>query len=125
MKDMKLSRQAAEQETDKFLLDMDMVNALLFYEMNKEAIEAKLKSDGTWRNVVALYAVWLLSSTVFPAIRRNVIDPKVEAGEWPDYHPFLQSLPIIGSRFAEEASSVAEAAQTSVQAASDALTNAM
>lgn len=112
----------AEMEATKIMLDQENLKRLIFYEENKELIEAQgdqqpqgggVESLFTFTNVLGAYAVFLAGQAILPAIRE-----KVAAGEMSPI-PFL--APAVGEATTDAA---AEAVQSAVESASDVISAA-
>jgi len=91
MKDNKnFSREHAEEEVDKLMMDAEVLGKLVFYERNKEDIIKRQKQEEAESlsnpKTLATYAVWLIGGASFPYLRRKFIEPKFESGEWSDLH---------------------------------------
>eukprot|EP00429_Kryptoperidinium_foliaceum_P010965 CAMPEP_0176001916 /NCGR_PEP_ID=MMETSP0120_2-20121206/376_1 /TAXON_ID=160619 /ORGANISM="Kryptoperidinium foliaceum, Strain CCMP 1326" /LENGTH=229 /DNA_ID=CAMNT_0017334485 /DNA_START=64 /DNA_END=753 /DNA_ORIENTATION=- len=103
----------ALQEVSKFMLDSEMVNAYIKFERDKVENPPDLKAEAEQNlsdpKTIATYAAWLIGGASFGYVRKNIIEPKFESGEWEEIHIALPG-------FKPEAA--AEAAQSVSSAAS-------
>ena len=122
------SREKAEQEASRLLMDAEVIARLVFYEKNKDEINLREEGNLGNPNTIWTYAVWLGLGATFPYLRRTFIDPKFESGEWDKFNlktlvPDIQ-LPFgLGGDAASDA--VAPAAADAVSAAVDSVSSAV
>jgi hypothetical protein len=84
-----------------------MVNAYIKFEKDKivnppnyrEEAEQTLKDPKT----IATYAAWLVGGASFGWIRKSIIEPKYESGEWEEIHINLPTLPFFEQQAADAA----------------------
>lgn len=95
MDEINFDRERAEQEADKFFMDSELVNAYITYEKNKDKIDPSLLEEQNFRDpkTIATYAAWIIGGAGFSYVRRFVVEPKFESGEWEPLHIDLSWLP--------------------------------
>jgi hypothetical protein len=97
------SRERAETEVEKFLMDAEMITAYLQFEKGKESRDLQAEADGSFSDpkILGTYAAWIVGGASFGYIRKTFIEPKFESGEWQEFHFSLPGM----SSGSEEASS--------------------
>jgi len=88
------SRQRAEEEVNKFLLDAEMITAYIRFEKTKEGrdLRAEAEQEMSSPKTLATYAAWIVGGAGFGYVRKTIIEPKYASGEWEEIHislPFL------------------------------------
>jgi hypothetical protein len=123
------TRAQAEAEVDKFLLDAEALNMMIqFNKMKAEdpdfVVPETDQDEGlfSFRNVVALYLVYVAGTSAPPFLRRWVAE-KEAAGEWQGTNiPFIDDwLANTATAGADITSDAVQAVSDTVQAASDVL----
>jgi len=90
MKDNKsMTKEIAETEVGKFMMDAEMVRAFVEYEKKKsdpkfyrEDAERRLSDPSTW----ATYAIWITAGAGFAYVKNVIVEPKYASGEWQEIH---------------------------------------
>jgi len=94
------SREKAEEEANKIMMDAEVLGRLVFYEKNKdEIIRRQLQEDAESLSnpqTLATYAACLVGGASFPYFRRKFIDPQFESGPLSDLHIQLPKIPFLG-----------------------------
>jgi hypothetical protein len=111
------TRERAEMEVDKFLMDGEMITVYINYKKNEGSMslreeEAKKKPDPL-TVILTLYAGWVGSGFV----KKTYIDPKFESGEWEPID--------IGGFFGPGADAAADSISSAVETAAPSVSSAM
>jgi hypothetical protein len=123
-----LSREQAEEEVSKLLLDAEILQRVLFYEKNKEEIASRGLGNDAGGTTIGTYALWLGVGALIPSLKRTFVDPKFESGEWEKIRitDYLTFLPKFGETAATTSADVVDAVVSSPAAAVvDSVTSAM
>ena len=88
------SRDRAEQEVDKFLMDAEMVTAYIRFEKGKESRDLKAEAEQQLSDpkTLATYAAWIVGGAGFGYVRKTIIEPKFASGEWQEIHISLPGM---------------------------------
>eukprot|EP00545_Synedropsis_sp_CCMP1620_P005497 CAMPEP_0119028924 /NCGR_PEP_ID=MMETSP1176-20130426/39821_1 /TAXON_ID=265551 /ORGANISM="Synedropsis recta cf, Strain CCMP1620" /LENGTH=245 /DNA_ID=CAMNT_0006985175 /DNA_START=5 /DNA_END=742 /DNA_ORIENTATION=+ len=116
-----LSREEAEDEVSRLLMDVEIVQRVLFFERNKDQINLKEQAEQNLSdpNTIGTYAVWLIGGASFPYLRRRFIDPKFASGEWDEFHINIDKFLPGGGGGGAAADAVAAPAAEAVQSAAE------
>jgi hypothetical protein len=121
------TRERAEMEVDKFLMDAEMMSAYINYEKRKasgslrEEAEDNLSNPNIW----ATYLAWFFGVFAFNYFRKTYIDPKFASGEWEEIHIKLPFFSGGEDSAAETAVQTVSSVQNAIDVISDTVTSAM
>ena len=115
----KFSRERAEEEVARFLMDSEVVNAYLKHKENPPDLNQMIEDQQV---PLTTYAAWGIGGLLLGNLKDTYVDPKFESGEWDKIT--LPSLPFMGGgggdAAADAASVAADAVDTAVNVAADA-----
>ena len=121
-----MNEKRAEEEVSKFLMDSEMVNAYIEFEkdkvLNPPDLRAEAEQNLSDPKTIATYAAWLIGGAGFGFVRKEIIEPKYASGEWEEIHI---SLPSWIPQMKPASEKAAEAAESTVQSASEIVSSAM
>jgi hypothetical protein len=89
------SRERAEMEVDKFLMDAEMMTAYLRFERGRESRNPQAEEENgqlITPKIVATYVAWIVGGAGFGYVRKTYIDPKFASGEWQAPHFSLPGM---------------------------------
>ena len=77
------TRERAEMEVDKFLMDAEMMSVYINYQKKKASGALQEIGDNVSNpNIWNTYLTWFLAFFAFNYVRKIYIDPKFASGEW-------------------------------------------
>ena len=116
----KFSRERAEEEVSRFLMDSEVVNAYLKHKKNPPNLNQMMEDQ---QIPLTTYAAYALGGLALGSVKDTYIDPKFASGEWEKPTIPLPNLPFFGGGGAEDAAS--DAASDAVSATADAVDAAL
>jgi hypothetical protein len=64
------------------MMDAEMINAYISYKKNPPDLSAEMEQSLSDPKTLAQYAAFLGSGVGFGYLRKNIIQPKIDSGEW-------------------------------------------
>ena len=119
----KFSRERAEEEVSRFLMDSEVVNAYIKHKKNPPNLNQMMEDQ---QIPLGTYALWAVGGLALGSLKDNFIDKKFESGEWERPALELPSLPFFGGGAASDSASdavsaTADAVDAALNMAADAV----
>ena len=118
----KFSRERAEEEVSRFLMDSEVVNAYIKHKKNPPNLNQMMEDQQIPLGTYALYGVGGLA---LGSLKDNFIDKKFESGEWERPAFEFPSLPFFGGGASDSASDAVDAALNVAADAVDATSSSL
>lgn len=92
----------ATAEVTRFMMDAEMVNAFIGFQ--KDPPDFDDEEDDSMLATFGTYGAFLIGGSSIGYFRKNIYTPKVESGEWPEFHLPWQNVGEAVSSAADSAS---------------------
>lgn len=113
------TRERAEMEVDKFLMDGEMITVYINYKKNDGSMSLREEEAKTnpLTSLLSIYAAWVVGGFALSYIRKTFINPKFESGEWEPID--------IGGFFGKGADAAADSISSAVETAAPSVASAI
>jgi hypothetical protein len=119
------TRERAEMEVDKFLMDGEMITVYMNYKKNEGSMSVREEEEANANTVDPVTIVLLAYAAWFGGgyAKKMFVDPKIESGEWEpiDFGGFFEK----GADAAADSITAAPSVLSAIDTISDAATSAM